>query len=145
MKKCGNCGSKELSKRNQKGKIFPWRDYPAVQLIADVMFMECHQCNNVVLSVSDHQKLDEVIVKSIQYATSSLIGMILLKSKCTQVELSIHAGVSKEYLSEIKSGRKQPSFQMFTLLKILAFGKDAFSISDPKYELIDKIDEYEAG
>ena len=66
--------------------------------------------------------------------------MIQLKSKCTQVELAEHAGVTKEYLSEIKSGRKQPSFQMYTLLKLLALGKDAFSISDPKFEVLDKIE-----
>jgi hypothetical protein len=49
-----------------------------------------------------------------------------------QTTLSERLGVTPEYLSEIKSGRKLPSFQTYNFLKVLAMDKEAYNLSDPK-------------
>ena len=120
---------------SQIGKTFPWRDYPGVQLVSEFKALECKICHNLILSAADTARLDETLIESINSTTKKFIEMTVEKAACSQVEVAAHLGVTKEYLSEIKSGRKQPSFQIFNFLKTIALGNDAFVISSPKFDI----------
>lgn len=132
-KRCGECGSKEVSVKNQRGKPFPWRDYPAVFLAKDLRVLECDLCHNQILSGTDVTKLTDALVESVSENTAMFIETVLTREKCTQVELATRLGVTPEYLSEIKSGRKQPGFQTYNFLKTLASDPRSFAVSDPNY------------
>lgn len=137
--RCGECGSKEIEKRNQKGKDFPWKDYPSVFLSKDYEVLQCKICRNLILSDSDVKRLNEVILKTIIEDTKYFIEVILSRENCKQSELATHLGVSQEYLSEIKSGRKQPGFQTYNFLKTLAVEQRSFVVSDPKFDRFRRI------
>ena len=132
-KRCGECGSKEVSVKNQWGKPFPWRDYPAVFLTRDLRVLECDLCHNLILSGTDVTKLTEAMVQSVSENTVAFIETVLSRENCTQVELATRLGVTPEYLSEIKSRRKQPGFQTYNFLKTLASDPRSFTVSDPNY------------
>ena len=132
-KRCGNCGSKEVSVKSQRGKPFPWRDYPAVFLTKDLRVLECDLCHNQILSGSDVTKLTEALVESVSENISTFIETVLIREKCTQVELATRLGITPQYLSEIKSGRKQPGFQTYNFLKTLAHDPTSFVVSDFNY------------
>ena len=133
LKKCGQCGSNEIKESDVKGKSFPFRDYPAVQLMKSTRFAQCRSCGEVLLSLPDAKKLDLLLEKSITLQINSFIDTVMTREKCKQADVSAHIGVSPEYLSEIKSGRKLPKFQTFNFLKTLAFDPVSFAVSDPAY------------
>ncbi|MGK5084297.1 helix-turn-helix transcriptional regulator [Bdellovibrionota bacterium FG-1] len=135
-KRCGECGSRDLHLKNQKGKPFPWKDYPAVFLNKDHKVLECAQCENTVESGADVAALSKAIQETVIEQTQAFIETILTREGCKQTELAAHLGVSPEHLSEIKSGRKQPSFQTYNFLKTLAFENRSFKVSDPQYNTL---------
>lgn len=135
IKRCGNCGSKEVQLKNQKGRPFPWKDYPAVFLSKRMEFLECDLCHELILSERDTEVLDKALRESISEQTKAFIEIILEREECTQTELANHLGISKEYLSEIKSGRTQAGFQTFNFLKTLALESRSFPVSDPHFDL----------
>lgn len=133
-RRCGECGSRQLENRNQIGKPFPWKDYPAVFLGREFKALECRLCGNLILSARDAAELDRVIVETIIEDTRQFIGTILEREGCRQRQLADHIGISSEYLSEIKSGRKQPGFQTYNFLKTLSVDPRSFAVSNPRYE-----------
>lgn len=137
-KRCGECGSRELKLKNQKGKPYPWKDYPAVFLNKDYEVLECSQCGNTVESGTDIKNLSNLVQETVIEQTQNFIETILVREGCKQSDLATHIGVSPEHLSEIKSGRKQPSFQTYNFLKTLAFENRSFRISDPQYNVLKK-------
>lgn len=137
-KRCGECGSKNLALKSQIGKPFPWKDYPAVFLSKDYKVLECAQCGNTVESGADVTNLSKLLQETVIEQTHTFIDMILIREGCKQTDLAAHLGVSPEHLSEIKSGRKQPSFQTYNFLKTLAFENRSFKVSDPQYNVLKK-------
>ncbi|MEO5968556.1 MAG: hypothetical protein ABIQ95_01410 [Bdellovibrionia bacterium] len=132
IKRCGNCGSSKIATKNQKGKSFPWRDYEAVRLDASLNLIECSECGELILKDSDIGNLDEAVEQSIRKQVAQMVDKIIMREDCSQVELASHLGVSKEYLTEIKSGRKIPKFQLYNFLKTIAIEGKAYKASDPK-------------
>ena len=133
MKRCGNCGSRELAKKDQRNKTFPWRDFPAAPLLVNIEFLECHNCHELTMSAADFLKLDEALKESVTRVVRSMIEAIRSREKCEQNEIATHLGLSPEYLSELKSGRKPPSFSAFNFLKTLFLAHGSFQVSDPNY------------
>ena len=82
-----------------------------------------------MLNASQLRQLDTVVEQSITANIKYFIKKIVDREKCEQREIAIHIGLSPEYLSEIKSGRKIPSFQTFNFLKILALDENSFTVS----------------
>lgn len=132
-KRCGNCGSNNIKTTQLGTRGLPFRDYPLVMLSEPTEFWHCQDCGELILSVADTKKLDELIEASITSQINQFIEAVMTREKCKQSELSVHLGVSPEYLSEIKSGRKIPKFQTFNFLKTLACEPGSFAVSDPKY------------
>ncbi len=133
LKRCGQCGSKEIKESDVKGKSFPFRDFPAAQLVKSANFSQCQKCGEVLLSMSDTKKMDSLLEKSITLQINHFIDAVVTREKCKQSDVAAHIGVSPEYLSEIKSGRKLPKFQTFNFLKTLACDPSSFAVSDPAY------------
>ena len=133
-RRCGECGSTELEKKNQKGKPYPWKDYSAAFLSKDYFVLECTRCNNTVESGTDIQMLSAALEESITEQVQSFIDSILVRENCKQSELAAHVGISPEHLSELKSGRKQPSFQTYNFLKTLAVEQRSFAVSNPNFD-----------
>ena len=129
--RCGNCGSTKLVEVENKGP-FPWKDFPMVFLSHGVPMMKCSNCGESMMPASLAPKIDKAISESISTQVKEFIAQIIDREKAMQTELSQRLGVTPEYLSEIKSGRKIPRFQTFNFLKVLAQDKKAYAISDPR-------------
>ena len=102
-----------------------------VLLSEGIDMLKCADCGETMMPASLGSKLDEAISESISMQVRNFISQIIDREKAMQTELSQRLGVTPEYLSEIKSGRKVPSFQTFNFLKVLAQDKKAYAISDP--------------
>lgn len=130
--KCGNCGSKKVESKDQYSKGFPFRDYPLVFLETNLKIKECLDCGELVISLKDSKNLNEAILNSINININKYIN-IFKERGIKQKELAKILGVSPEYLSEIKSGRKQPAFLLFNFLKTLAYSKESLEIATPDF------------
>jgi hypothetical protein len=131
-KRCGACGSKDIKESQVKDRTFPYRDYPSVLLTEPAQLLQCQNCGELILSVADIKKLDTLLETSIVNQINRFIETIVTRENCKQSDVAVHLGVSPEYLSEIKSGRKLPKFQTFNFLKTLAIEPGSFAASDPK-------------
>lgn len=58
MKKCGNCGSKNLSKVNLKDRQLDLLSN--TKITKDCYVLKCLKCDNLVLSSSDLDKIHEL-------------------------------------------------------------------------------------
>lgn len=117
MKRCGECGSKDVSLKNIKGSEFPWKDYPSVTLLFDMNVLVCGHCGNQILGSKDIAALDENIVQSINQKQKEAIEA-LVKLGVEQKTLARILGKSPEYISMLKNGAKQASFSLFVQLQI---------------------------
>ena len=133
-KRCGNCGSNKLVEANSYGP-FVWRDFPAIQTLKSMHILKCSSCSETITSLSAGPKLDQLIEESICENIRKFITKIIEREDTLQIDLSHRLGVTPEYLSEIKSGRKIPSFQTYNFLKVLALDEKAYRISDPKNKI----------
>lgn len=61
MRKCGDCGSKNLSKINLKGKQIDFLSNN--KIIKDVYVLKCLNCDNLVLTGGDIDKIDRATKK----------------------------------------------------------------------------------
>jgi len=130
-KRCGNCGSTKLKKKNQKTKIFSWKDYPSVILTEDFILTECDDCRELIVCANEMREFDDVLMLSISNQVKEFVEVILKRENCTQAEIASHLGITEEYLCEIKQGRKIPKFQTFNFLKTLAAHHQSFVHSAP--------------
>lgn len=133
-RRCGQCGSLELLKITQTNVMWPWRDYPMVPLVRPPDGLCCKKCGELIFSAAHMKALDALTEESITIHVNNFIGKILLRENCDQKSLASHLGVSPEYLSEIKSGRKIPKFQTFNFLKTLALDPRSFEVSHPNFK-----------
>lgn len=132
--RCGECASRNIKKTDLRGQRFLWKDYPSVLLTKDFSAAQCEDCGEIVFTGSDAKDFDEAIRRSIKQQVATFIDVILEREPgLTQTTLAERLGISPEYLSEIKSGRKQPAFGVFNFLKTLALDKKAFKESDPEF------------
>lgn len=109
----------------------PWKDYPFVELDTKLPIWSCADCGEFLINAAQTKELDKEIRASIQSQVLQFISIIVQREKCEQKELALRLGVSPEYLSEIKSGRKIPSFQTFNFLKTMFIESKAYAASSP--------------
>lgn len=133
-RQCGNCGNKTMSLQKVAGP-FPWKDFPAVQLVAAIELLKCSSCGETGLRPNDSDRIDRAVEASIRVISRVLVDSILSREACSQIALAARIGVTPEYLSGIKNGLRTPGFQTFNMLKILAEGHDAFLAADPLFQL----------
>lgn len=133
-KRCGNCGSNKLTETETNGP-FKWKDFPAVYTKQNVPVIKCNTCHESIISMTTGQKIDQLIEQSLCENIKKYINKIIEREDTLQIDLSGRLGVTPEYLSEIKSGRKIPSFQTYNFLKVLALDEKAYRISDPKNKI----------
>lgn len=133
---CGECGSKNITKKNVKGRIFRWKDYASVKNTQNLQLCVCENCENIITKAGESQLIDDAIKASITDQIVLAITKIQTVNKCEQKEIARRLGVSPEYLSEVKNGHSVPKFQFFNFLKTLALeGRPAFEIANPDIQL----------
>ncbi len=109
--------------------------FPAIQILKGIPILKCSACNETIISLAAGLKIDQLVEQSVCENVKKYIHKIIEREDTLQIDLSIRLGVTPEYLSEIKSGRKIPSFQTYNFLKVLALDKKAYRISDPKSKI----------
>lgn len=134
MKQCGNCGKKSMARAKVQGP-FPWKDFPAMLVHSPIDLLKCSNCSEVGYLPGDTKKVDLAVEATIRGLTIGFINTILEREHCTQISLAGRIGVTPEYVSQLKSGGRTPSFQTFNMLKILSEFASAFRVSDPIFEL----------
>jgi DNA-binding transcriptional regulator YiaG len=134
-KRCGNCGSKHLVELGAKDQLtLPWRDYPSVVLTKSLEGFRCADCGEFILNTRQAKEMDTKVIDAIIEQVQTFIAAITQREGCEQKQIATHLGVSPEYLSEIKSGRKIPKFQTFNFLKTLALDANTYKVSSPTYQ-----------
>jgi len=121
--RCGNCGNDEFQKASMKGKTFPWKDFTSVFIsVDDLKLNQCQGCGEVRLSArkKEVEKLDQAIRDSIKHQIILFLKIIKQERHLSQKELCDIIRISPQHLSNIKSGNKEVSFQLYSLLKLLA-------------------------
>lgn len=134
MKQCGNCGKKTMVRTPVQGP-FPWKDFPAMFAHEPIELFKCSNCGEVGYRPGDTPKIDRAVETTIRGLTIGFIHTIIVREKCSQIVLAERIGVTPEYISQLKSGSRTPSFQAFNMLKILSEFALAFPVSDPVFEL----------
>lgn len=134
MRQCGNCGKKAMAYAKVQGP-FIWKDFPAMLSHVPLDLLKCGNCGELGYLPSDTKKIDHAVEATIRGLIVSFIHVILKRERCSQIVLASRLGVTPEYISQLKSGSRTPSFQAFNMLKILAESKSAFPISDPTFQL----------
>jgi len=130
-KRCGNCGSFEITKNKVEGP-FRWKDYPLVYLTSPISLLQCNACGETMRLPGDSEKIDHAVEESLRHYTQFFIAKILERENCKQIELAARLGVSPEYLSSLKAGNRTPSFQTFNFLRTLAMNEGAFQVAAPE-------------
>jgi transcriptional regulator with XRE-family HTH domain len=85
-----------------------------------------------MMSTSHIQALDESLAQTISIAVKEQIDSLLRRESIQQKDLASRLGMTPEYISEIKSGRKVPSYQVFLLLQSYCLSHEAFENSNPE-------------
>jgi|GEM_PF-4897679 len=114
--RCGECGNRKFKLINIKGTFHPWKDYSRVELLNDQEVLACDVCGNQIFDSAALEALDLNIVESIKMKVSSAIRYFTERLKISQEDLAEALGVTPEYLSTVKTGKKRLSFTAFNLL-----------------------------
>ena len=120
MKRCGECGSTNIVLRSAKGKFFPYKDHRRVPLLYDYQTRTCSNCENIILSNKDIWEINELLAKSISVLAKNSIKDITYLNDVSQIDVAKMLGQTPEYISNLKSGNKVPSYSTLTLMRIYA-------------------------
>jgi hypothetical protein len=63
---CGECGSKNVSIKNVKGRAFPYKQYESIVLTEDLELLTCNDCSNYMIKSNDCKLLDIALEASLQ-------------------------------------------------------------------------------
>jgi hypothetical protein len=114
--RCGECGSKNLALTNIKGSYVPWKDYTQVELLFDQKVNVCGECGNHIYTSKDLVELDVNIARSVQSKVATSLQYFFDRG-LQQDSLADALGVTPEFLSTVKKGKKRLSFTTFNLLQ----------------------------
>ncbi|XGC79835.1 hypothetical protein ACES2L_10885 [Bdellovibrio bacteriovorus] len=101
------------------GSIFPWKDFPEVELQFEYHALKCNGCGEMLLSTTQIKEIDELLERSIRKQLSENIEHLKKVSGLKQKTLAKKLGLTEVYLSEMISAKKTPSLQMFNYFKLL--------------------------
>lgn len=118
MRRCGECGSSDISIKNIKGQHFLFKEYRKVPLLEDYSVRVCNNCGNSILSNKNIWELNELLEKSIRILVEKSIAEIVECNDLKQMDVAKMLGQTPQYISNMKSGTKLPSFATLSLLKI---------------------------
>lgn len=120
MKRCGMCGSTNLKSENIKGAHYPWRDHLFVELSYDQEVLVCQNCQNRVMSSKNIIELESNIRKSLWDKIKFAINKLTQEYGLSQEQLAEALGLTPQYISMVKTGKKLFSFTAFNLLQSYA-------------------------
>lgn len=133
---CGECGSKNITRQNVKGRNFRWKDYSSIKNSQDLDLLVCNSCKNIITKAGESVLIDNAIKASITEQIVLAISKIKSINKCEQQEIARRLGNTPEYLSEVKNGHSIPSFQFFNFLKTMAMDdRRTFEAANPDIQI----------
>jgi len=116
--RCGSCGNKELGQKDQKGRLFPWRDYKGVPLRVSLFLIECLACQEGMIRGGDCKILDSAIEMSILIDLKKALGVLKMRSSDQEVAESLN--ISLVELDNLTTTDKAPAFALFSRIQSLS-------------------------
>lgn len=119
---CPACAQGMVAMRRGKGRVFPYKQVPELEIKEDFEIPTCDACGEMFISATVAKKLDahleERYLQVLTDAAKTAISK--LTAHWPQQELEQLLGLSHGYLSKLKRGRKEPSPALVSELLILA-------------------------
>lgn len=120
IRRCGQCGSRNIALESARGKFFPYKSFSRVKLGSDLNLPTCQDCGNVMFAEGDSARLDGALESTILASAQNYVENILKKTEWKQNEMADYIGFTPVYISEIKNGKRLPEARTLNYFKILS-------------------------
>ncbi len=121
-KLCPTCGKGTFSRFARAGRTEMYKGY-AYELPADLVLKECSVCGEIPMTPAEIDRVSDVLeelhrARLTSAATRAIDTLVREAAPVSKIEASLR--LSPGYLSRIRSGASEPSFQLVALLALLA-------------------------
>lgn len=123
---CTNCEKKTVEIGNLKGSLFKWKGLHPIKIGENFNTKICTSCGDFSIKRKDVGKFDEIISHSVTRVTVELLETIAEVTKASDRLIAKKIGITPQYMSEIKTGKKLPSSTLFSLIKLSALHVEDF-------------------
>jgi hypothetical protein len=119
---CPACGKGTVAPRGGKGRSFPYRQVPALEIADDFLIPTCDSCNEMFISATVAKKLDAHLERQYQRLLADVVKSAIARiaTHAPQQELEQLLGLSHGYLSKLRNGKREPSPTLVGELMMLA-------------------------
>ena len=121
-KRCPTCGQGTPTRFARAGRKETHRGYE-YELPADLSLLECRACGEVMMTPADIDAVDAILEAKHRERLSTAANRAieqLLQSEPSVGAIEARLRLSPGYLSRLRSGASEPSFQLVALLGLLA-------------------------
>lgn len=120
-KRCPTCGKGKFSRFARGGRIETYKGY-TYELPDDLILKECDVCGETPMTPAETVRVDAILGKlhraRLTAAASRAIDTLVAEAPVGKIETTLR--LSPGYLSRVRSGASEPSFQLVALLALLA-------------------------
>jgi hypothetical protein len=119
---CSACGKGRVAPRRGKGRSFPYKQVPAVEIADDFEIPTCDACGEMFIGAALARKLDAHLERQYLRLLAAAVKAAIekLAEHARQQELEQLLGLSHGYLSKLRNGKKEPSPALVGELMMLA-------------------------
>jgi hypothetical protein len=119
---CPACAMGRVAPRGGKGRVFPYKRLPAVEVADDFQIPTCDACGEMFIGAAVSKKLDVQLERRYLglLAQTATAGIAKLSQHPRQQELEQLLGLSHGYLSKLRIGEEDPSPALVAELMTLA-------------------------
>jgi len=119
---CPACGRGKVALRGGKGRSFPYKQVPALEIDDDFQIPTCDTCGEMFIGAAVAKKLDAHLERQYQRLLGNVVKSAIARiaTHAPQQELEQLLGLSHGYLSKLRNGRKDPSPTLVGELMMLA-------------------------
>jgi hypothetical protein len=119
---CPACGQGTVAPRGGKGRSFPYKQVPALEISDDLKLPTCDACGEMFIGAAAAKKLDANLERRYLrlLAETATVAITKLSEHARQQELEQLLGLSHGYLSKLRNGKKDPSAALVGELMMLA-------------------------
>jgi len=119
---CPACGKGRVVPRGGKGRSFPYKQVPALEIADDFEIPTCDACGEMFIGAALAKKLDAHLERRYARLLAAAVKSAIKKiaEHARQRELEQLLGLSHGYLSKLRNGKKEPSPALVGELMMLA-------------------------
>lgn len=119
---CPACGKGKVAPRGGKGRSFPYKQVPVLDIDDDFQIPTCSACGEMFISAAAARKLDAHLEGQYQRLLGDVVKSAIARiaTHAPQQELEQLLGLSHGYLSKLRNGKKEPSATLVGELMMLA-------------------------